>query len=72
MEFIIQDDYIELCRLLKAANLVMSGAEGKEVVALGLVTVDGTVETRKRCKIRPGQMVTFGHEDIHVIAGPAG
>ncbi len=62
MTFQLKDEYIELCKLLKAANLVMSGGEGKEVVAQGLVTVDGQRETRKRCKIRPGQTVEFeGH-----------
>lgn len=66
MEFPIKDEYIELCRLLKAANLVMSGGEGKEVVARGLVTVDGQPETRKRCKIRPGQIVEFEHNTIAV------
>ncbi len=59
MNFQLKGEYIELCKLLKAANLVMSGGEGKEVVAQGLVTVDGQPETRKRCKIRPGQTVEF-------------
>ncbi|MEN7972309.1 MAG: RNA-binding S4 domain-containing protein [Verrucomicrobiota bacterium] len=67
MEFEIQDEYIELCKLLKAANLVMSGGEGKEVVAQGLVCVDGQLETRKRCKIRPGQTVDFAENTITVI-----
>ena len=44
MEFSIRGEYIELCSLLKAANLVMSGGEGKEVVAQGMVTVDGQLE----------------------------
>jgi ribosome-associated protein len=66
MEFQIHDEYIELCKLLKAANLVMSGGEGKEVVAQGLVTVDGQPETRKRCKIRPGQTVGFEGNGIAV------
>ena len=62
MNFSLKDEYIELCKLLKVANLVMSGGEGKEVVAQGLVTVDGQLETRKRCKIRSGQTVEFeGH-----------
>ena len=65
MEFPIHGEYIELCKLLKAANLVLSGGEGKEVVAQGLVTVDGQPETRKRCKIRPGQIVEF---ESHTIA----
>ena len=66
MELTIQGEYIELCKLLKVAGLVMSGGEGKNVVAEGLVTVDGQVELRKRCKIRPGQIVEFEGESIHV------
>jgi ribosome-associated protein len=69
MNFSIKDEYIELCKLLKAANLVMSGGEGKEVVAQGLVTVDGQPETRKRCKIRPGQTVEFQGSVIQVNQG---
>ena len=71
MEFSIQGEYIELCSLLKAANLVMSGGEGKEVVAQGLVTVDGRLELRKRCKIRAGQRVDFEGNTIEVVAGEA-
>lgn len=70
MEFPITNEYIELCKLLKAANLVMSGGEGKEVVAQEMVTVDGELETRKRCKIRPGQTVEFAGSIIHVISAP--
>ena len=66
MEIPITGEYIELCKLLKAANLVMSGGEGKIVVAQELVTVDGQLETRKRCKIRPGQSVEFEGNSIHV------
>lgn len=68
MEFTLKDEYIELCKLLKAANLVMSGGEGKEVVAQGMVTVNGELETRKRCKIRAGQTVEFEGQIINVIA----
>ena len=67
MTFELSDEYIELCKLLKAVNLVMSGGEGKEVVAQGLVTVDGELETRKRCKIRRGQMVEFEGQIIEVV-----
>lgn len=68
MEFPIQNEYIELCKLLKAANVVMSGGEGKEVVAQEMVHVDGQLETRKRCKIRPGQTVEFSGEVIKVVS----
>lgn len=70
MEIQIKDEYIELCKLLKAANLVMSGGEGKEVVAQGMVSVDGELETRKRRKIRPGQTVGFEGHMIEVVADP--
>jgi len=70
MQFELHDEYIELCSLLKAANLVMSGGEGKAVVAQGLVTVDGQLELRKRCKIRPGQTVDFEGNSIEVVASP--
>jgi ribosome-associated protein len=69
VEFLLRDEYIELCSLLKAANLVMSGGEGKEVVAQGMVTVDGQLELRKRCKIRAGQVVEFEGHTIKVAAG---
>ena len=69
MEFPLRGEYIELCSLLKAANLVMSGGEGKEVVAQGLVTVDGQLELRKRCKIRSGQRIEFQGNVIEVVAG---
>ncbi len=67
MEFKLTGEYIELCSLLKAVNLVMSGGEGKEVVAQGLVTVNGELELRKRCKIRPGQIVEFAGNTIAVV-----
>ena len=66
IEFFLKTETIELCRLLKAVNVVASGAEGKEVVSNGRVEVDGDIETRKRCKIRVGQTISFNGEIIHV------
>lgn len=54
-----QSPYIELYQLLKVIGLCGSGGMAKHVIADGLVTVDGAVETRKRCKIRLGQRVIF-------------
>jgi ribosome-associated protein len=69
VDFTLKDEYIDLCKLLKAVNLVMSGGEGKEVVAQGLVQVNGELETRKRCKIRAGQIVEFADQTITVLQG---
>ena len=59
-------DFIELNNLLKVTGLCDSGGRAKTVVADGLVRVDGQVETRKRCKIRTGQMVEFEGQQVQV------
>ncbi len=59
-------DYIELHSLLKVTSLCESGGVAKLLIADGLVQVDGTVETRKRCKIRAGQVVDFDDQQITV------
>ncbi len=61
-------DFIPLCDLLKAANLTASGGEAKHLIAEGKVQVDGAVETRKRCKIRAGQLVEFQGQKVRVTA----
>lgn len=65
-EFKIRGEFIELYKLLKAENLCPSGGEAKLAIAEGLVKVDGQVETRKACKIRPGQTVEYDGEVIRV------
>lgn len=60
-------DYIELHNLLKITGLCNSGGQAKHLIAEGLVSVDGKVETRKRCKIRPAQCVEFNGESIKVV-----
>jgi len=60
-------DYIELHSLLKVTGLCGSGGAAKLLIAEGLVHVDGEVETRKRCKIRAGQIVAFNDRQITVI-----
>ncbi len=61
-------DYVELNQLLKLAGLCQSGGAGKVVVAQGAVRVDGRVELRKTCKIRAGQRVRWGQQEIMVRA----
>ena len=60
-------EYIELNNLLKITGLCASGGLAKLLIADGLVTVDGQMELRKRCKIRPGQVVEFDGQKISVI-----
>ncbi|MDA8077489.1 MAG: RNA-binding S4 domain-containing protein [Nitrospiraceae bacterium] len=51
-------EYIELHSLLKVTGVCTSGGMAKNLIADGKVSVNGTVELRKRCKIRAGQTVT--------------
>lgn len=60
--------FVELCDLLKLTGVRSSGGAAKMAVAAGLVTVDGEVELRKRCKIRPGQTVACEGRRIVVQA----
>jgi ribosome-associated protein len=59
---------VELNKLLKLTGLCPSGGAAKMAIAAGSVTVDGQLELRKRCKIRPGQVVAFAGQRIAVFA----
>jgi ribosome-associated protein len=66
-EFRLEGDYVELNLLLKLTGIASSGGEGKHMVADGLVAVDGVQELRKTYKVRAGQVVTIGDEDISIL-----
>lgn len=59
--------FVALCDLLKLEGWCESGGAAKAAIEQGLVTVDGQVETRKRCKIISGQVVSFAGQQIKVL-----
>ena len=63
----IEEEPIELYKILKFDNMVQSGGEAKFVIAEGLVRVNGEVETRKRKKIISGDIIEFEGEKIRII-----
>ncbi|QOP46737.1 RNA-binding S4 domain-containing protein [Sulfurimonas paralvinellae] len=65
MQFTLEDEYIELYKLLKVLDLVDSGAEAKMIVAEGYVSRNGETETRKRAKIRKGEVLLVG-DDVKI------
>ena len=68
IEFALQDQYIELFKLIKVLDLVDTGAQAKMVVADGYVIRNGEVELRKRAKIIRGDTLLVGDEvTIEVI-----
>lgn len=68
--FSLDGEYIELCTLLKLTGPTVSGGMAKHIIADGFVSVDGEIETRKKCKIRPGQTIRFEDFEIAVISSP--
>ena len=57
---------VELYKILKFEGMTGSGGEAKQVIADGLVLVNGKVETRKRKKIVTGDTIEFANEIIRI------
>ncbi|WP_301101191.1 RNA-binding S4 domain-containing protein [Propionivibrio sp.] len=64
----VRGDYIQLDQLLKTTGLCHSGGYAHSEIEAGKVSVDGVVETRKRAKLRPGQVVRYGEETVKLLA----
>lgn len=62
----LREEYIKLGQSLKAAGLVESGVEAKEVIVDGLVKVNGETDTRRGRKLYAGDIVTFDGEEIRI------
>ena len=65
-EFEIRGEMIRLQPLLKAAGLVASGAEAKELIVGGAVTVNGETETRRGRQLHRGDAIALGDEVVTV------
>ena len=70
--FRFSGDHIELNRLLKASGLCDTGGRAKLAIEEGLVSVDGTIEYRKRRKIRDGQIVASGGREVRGVGSVSG
>jgi ribosome-associated protein len=68
MDFKLRSEFIELDNMLKALQLVASGAEAKQLIQSGSVKINGQVETRVRRKLRAGDLVEFGQHQISIVA----
>jgi ribosome-associated protein len=64
--FRLEKEFVELHTLLKLLALAPSGGGAKTIIASGSVSVDGHTETRKACKIRAGQVVRVGDDEVRV------
>ncbi|WP_373034726.1 RNA-binding S4 domain-containing protein [Sulfurimonas sp.] len=66
MKFELEDNHIELFKLLKVLDLVDSGAHAKMLIADGYVKRNGEVELRKRAKIVSGDIIEIAEVVIEV------
>ena len=67
MEIIyLRDEFIKLGQALKAAGLVESGVEAKEVIQEGLVFVNEEQDTRRGRKLYEGDVVSFENQTIKI------
>lgn len=66
MNLKLQGEFIKLGQALKAAGLVESGSEAKEVILEGMVQVNGQTDTRRGKKLYVGDVVAFNGEEIKI------
>ncbi|MBK6996606.1 MAG: RNA-binding S4 domain-containing protein [Lewinellaceae bacterium] len=72
MNFQLKDhDHIPLNNLLKVLNLVETGGEANIRITDGEVKVNGQIETQKRKKLRPRDVVEFQKQKITIQLHPA-
>lgn len=64
----INRESVELFKVLKFEALAASGGEAKALIASGEVMVNGELETRKRRKIRGGDVIEVFGENYLVVA----
>jgi len=58
---------VELCKLLKIADLVSGGGEAKVVISEGYVLLNGEVEYQKRKKVYHEDVIEFNGEVVQLI-----
>jgi len=67
MEFELTSEYIELIKLLKLIGIAESGSHAKYLVEEGEVLVNGTVEFRKRNKLRKGDVIIALDQTVTIV-----
>ena len=53
---------MKLDQFLKFNGLVSTGGEAKHIISCGSIKVNGSVETRRGRKLKPGDQVYFDNE----------
>ena len=61
------EEYIELIKLLKIMRVSESGGQAKMMVDDGIVYLNGQLESRKRAKLRTGDLVEVMDFKIKIV-----
>ncbi len=65
-KFKIEGEYIELIQLLKAIGIASTGGHAKMIVDEEMIMRNGELETRKRAKLIPGDVIEIQVEQIRI------
>ena len=66
-EIAIRGDMIRLGQLLKLSDLADSGADARDLLLEGGVTVNGELETRRGRQLHRGDVVALGEHTARVV-----
>lgn len=61
-DVLINEEPVELFKILKFEGIASSGAEAKDVIAAGTVLVNGIIEKQKRKKMVAGDTIEMNGE----------
>ncbi len=65
-KFKIKDEYIQLNQLIKAMTWTSNGAEANTLIDSGQIKVNGTIEYRKRNKLKAGDCVEYKNQKVEI------
>jgi ribosome-associated protein len=60
------EEFIELKNLIKLLGWVDTGGEAKSRIDNAEIKLNGKIETQRRKKVRRGDMVVYGNNQVHV------
>ncbi|MEQ8909035.1 MAG: RNA-binding S4 domain-containing protein [Vicingaceae bacterium] len=67
MEFELEQEYIELIKLLKILGIAETGGMAKAMVENEEVKCNGLIEIRKRFKLRKGDTVEVDEIKVQIV-----
>ena len=67
IEYKLKGEFIELIKLLKILGIAETGGHAKLIVEDEMVLRNGQIETRKRAKLRQGDILEVNGQKIKIL-----